>query len=54
MAVTDGDGSFSIMSKGQVHPCDPDVAWPHDLIYSLKTGPGIMPPCLSILASRIS
>lgn len=53
MAVT--DGSVSIMSKGQVHRCGPDVvAGPHDLIYSLKTGLEIMPPCLSIPASRIS
>lgn len=38
------DGSLSFMSKGQVHPCGPDVvAWPHDLVCSLKTGPGIIP-----------
>lgn len=36
-AVT--DGSFSIMSKGQVHSCGPDaVAWPHDLQYALNPG----------------
>lgn len=40
-AVT--DGSFSIMSKGQVHSCGPDaVAWPHDLQYALNTGHGTM------------
>lgn len=39
LCVSVTHGSFSSMSKGQVHNCSPDVvAWPHDLIYSLKTG----------------